>query len=267
MTLETRSLSLTLGGKLVVDGVDLTLGSDRFTAVVGPNGAGKSSLLRSIAGLHPAATGDVLFRGDDLRRLRLRERARRVAYVEQGSHAEFTMSVRQVVELGRLPFQPRWAAPTQDDDSIVEEALCTVGIEDLADRELDTLSGGEQQRVHLARALAQQPSLLLLDEPTNHLDIRAQIASTMLVRSLVGTGVTVVAVLHDLNLVTGYADDLVVLSGGRLVAAGPVQEVLTEELVASVFGVRARVRDDGPGGRLVVTYEGLADEPAASPAS
>jgi len=266
MSLETRGLTLRLGGKAVVDGVDLTLAADRFTAVVGPNGAGKSSLLRSVAGLHPSATGSVVFRGESLRDLRPRERARRVAYVEQGTRAEFTMSVRQVVELGRLPFQARWASsPTHDDDRIVEEALRTVGIVELADRELDTLSGGEQQRVHLARALAQQPSLLLLDEPTNHLDIRAQIASTMLVRSLVGTGVTVVAVLHDLGLVAGYADDVVVLSGGRLVAAGPVHEVLTEQLVASVFGVRARVRDDA--GRLVVTYDGLVDDTAATPAS
>lgn len=265
MTLETRGLSLSLGGKPVVDDVDLTLAADRFTAVVGPNGAGKSSLLRSIAGLHPSATGSVVFRGESLRDLRPRDRARRVAYVEQGTRAEFTMSVRQVVELGRLPFQARWASPTLDDDRIVEEALRTVGVHELAGRELDTLSGGEQQRVHLARALAQQPSLLLLDEPTNHLDIRAQIASTMLVRSLVGTGVTVVAVLHDLDLVAGYADDVVVLSGGRLVAAGPVREVLTEQLVASVFGVRARVRDEGE--RLAVTYDGLVDDAAATPAS
>ncbi|HLT62342.1 MAG TPA: ABC transporter ATP-binding protein, partial [Microlunatus sp.] len=164
-----------IDGVQLLHGVSLTAPAGRLTGLLGPNGAGKSTLLRIVAGLTRPAAGRVLVGDDDLHRLPRRTRARRIAFLEQQSATEQPLRVRQVVELGRIPHLGRWQSPGPHDGAVVEEALTAVGMAGYGDRRWNTLSGGEQQRIQLARALAQQPEVLILDEPTNHLDIAAQL--------------------------------------------------------------------------------------------
>ncbi|EYR62424.1 histidinol phosphatase [Actinotalea ferrariae CF5-4] len=255
MTLRVRDVRWRVGGRDVLDGVDLDAPEGRLVGLLGPNGAGKSSLLRFVAGVSGALhgrggpTGSVTWRGADLHALRPRQRARRVAFVEQDAHTDLDLTVRDVVGLGRAPYHGLLAGVTTQDAHAVEQALDAVALADLADRSLATLSGGERQRVHLARGLAQEPQLLLLDEPTNHLDVRAQLAVLGLVRTATAAGLTAVVAVHDLNLAAAHCDDVVLLADGRVAAAGPVGDVLVPEVVDAVYGVRStvlRTPDDRP---------------------
>ena len=246
--LEVSRVRLTAGGRLIADDVDMTAPARSVTALVGPNGAGKSTLLRAIV---QAVPGTMLLDGTDLVAMPRRERARRVAIVEQESPALPGMSVRDVVELGRLPHRGLFGA---DDSDAVDEALLRSGASALSERVVDTLSGGERQRVNLARALAQEPRLLLLDEPTNHLDVGAQLRTLALLRSLASSGMTVLAAMHDLSLAASHADRVVVLAGGRVRAAGAPRDVLTPALIAEVWGVRADVLVHPRTGAPVIVY-------------
>lgn len=237
---DIARLTYTAGPVTILDGVDATVPAGAVTAVVGPNGAGKSTLLRLLVGALPPDTGAVLLSGRDLGRLSRRERARELALVEQDSPADVSRDVLDVVLLGRTPHRPRWGGDSAADVDLARAAMARTGADALSGRDYATLSGGERQRVHLARALAQEPGVLLLDEPTNHLDVGAQLAVLTLARELAGGGVTVLAALHDLDHALRYCDHVLVLDGGRVVAAGDPGEVLTGELVGAVYGVRAR---------------------------
>jgi iron complex transport system ATP-binding protein len=246
--LGVAGVTIRVRATTLVDGVGFTAPAGAVTALLGPNGAGKSTLLRAIAGVERPASGSVRFEGDDLLALPRRERARRVAFVEQESSTELPLTVREVVGLGRTPFEAAFggafagAFGGRDPDAVrlVDEAMATARVQGFADRELPSLSGGERQRVMLARALAQQPRLLLLDEPTNHLDVGAQLDVLATLQQLAASGTTVVAALHDLTSAAAHADTVVVLSHGRVVAAGPTAETLTPELVRTVYGIEAR---------------------------
>ncbi len=238
MSLASEGASLRLGSRLVVDGVDVRVAPGSVTALIGPNGAGKSSLIRLLAGVAAPVAGRVLLDDRDLAAITRRERARLVALVEQDATTDLSITVREVVALGRTPHSGLFSDP---DPSAVDRALETAGAAYWAPREFSSLSGGERQRVHLARALAQQPRILLLDEPTNHLDVSAQLAVLGLVRQLATEGTAVLTALHDLNLAAAYADTVVVLAAGRVVAAGAPAAVLTKQLVESVYGVTATV--------------------------
>lgn len=247
-----------LGGRWVVDGVDATPPPGSLTGLLGPNGAGKTTLLRLVAGLLEPQAGAVLVSDPDaddpapsvpVHTMARRLRARRVALLEQSSDATVPLSVREVVGLGRIPYRTLWG--TDVDAAAVDRALSAASAAHLADRAWSTLSGGERQRVHIARALAQEPSLLLLDEPTNHLDVSAQLALLGFVR---GLGVTTVAALHDLNLAAAYCEHVLVLSAGRLAAAGPPADVLTPALLREVYDVDAHVLTHPVTGRPVIAY-------------
>jgi iron complex transport system ATP-binding protein len=239
----------------VIDGVDVDLPVGSFGAVIGPNGAGKSTLLQLLVGTLPVDSGAVLFDGADLLALRRRDRARMVALSEQHGDGDTGLRVNDVVMLGRTPHIGRWASEGPTDRQVVADALTAVGMSAFADRPFDTLSGGERQRVQLARALAQQPRLLLLDEPTNHLDVRAQLSLLSLVRAQTAAGITAVAALHDLNIAAAYADTVIVLGDGRVVAAGPAASVLTGELIGDVYGVRADVLRHPRTGRPLIAFD------------
>jgi len=272
--LQVRSLSYAVSTARLIDDASFAVPSGGLIALVGPNGAGKSTLLRLMSGTQTAAGTDrrradgpaVLLDGTDLLALRRHERARRVALVEQDNHAEFSLTARQAVELGRIPHESRWGIGS-DTRGVVDEAIARAGVRPLAERELKSLSGGEQQRVQLARALAQQPRLLLLDEPTNHLDIRAQLETLRLLRDLAchdGDGLTVVLALHDLNLAVAYCDHVVVLSRGQVQAVGPVTETITPELIATVYGVDADVLTHPRTGRPLIAFAAADDGPESS---
>ncbi|GIJ00283.1 iron complex transport system ATP-binding protein [Sediminihabitans luteus] len=252
--LEVARVRWSVAGRLIVDDVDCTAPPGAFTGLLGPNGSGKSSLLRLVAGITVPDAGTAAFAGTDLASVRRRERARRVAFVEQEAAAETPLRVLDAVLLGRIPHRSLLAGDTDADRHLAREALARVGMAEFADRSLATLSGGERQRVHVARALAQEPSLLLLDEPTNHLDVAAQLATMTLARKLAADGVTVLAALHDLNLAAAACDHVVMLDAGRVVAAGSVKEVLVPAVIEQVYGVRCDVLEHPATGRPVLAF-------------
>ncbi|MGK5629915.1 ABC transporter ATP-binding protein [Streptomyces sp. URMC 123] len=249
--MRTEGLTYEAGGRALVDGVDLEIAPGETVGLVGPNGSGKTTLLRCVYGTLRPTRGRVLLDGDDAHALGAKARARRVATVPQDGQGAFELTVRQVVAMGRSPHKRFWEADTAADAELVDRALDRLGVADLAERDFSGLSGGERQRALVARAVVQRPALLVLDEPTNHLDVRYQLEILSLVRSL---GVTTVLALHDLNLAAYYCDRLYVLAGGRVVASGPPAAVLTEELLASVYGVRAEVSVHPATGAPTVVY-------------
>lgn len=239
--LDAQRLTVHRDGRLIIDGVDCRAPSGAVTALIGPNGSGKSTLLHALATVLPSSSGVIRFDGDDLTAMHRRSRARTTALVEQDASTELSLSVAEVVALGRIPHQGLFSEESDADRATAREALATVDMSDFADRDITTLSGGERQRVLLARALAQEPRLLLLDEPTNHLDISAQLDTLSLLHRLAQRGVTVIAALHDLTLATGWSDHVIVLSRGRVMAAGSTATTLTPELIAEVYGVHAEL--------------------------
>lgn len=206
--------------------------SDEVVGIVGPNGSGKSTTLRCVYRALKPDAGVVLLDGSDVHKRH--DVARHLAALTQESQVEFDFTVSEVVEMGRLPHD----RDALRDRQVVSDALDTVDLAHLASRSFLSLSGGERQRVLIARAIAQEPRVLVLDEPTNHLDIRHQLDVLTLAR---GLGITVLTVLHDLNLAASYCDRLYVLDSGRVVASGPPHEVLVPELIAKVFRVTAHV--------------------------
>lgn len=274
-SLRVQGLSRVIGQKILVRDASFEVPGGGLIALVGPNGAGKSTLLRLISSTSrsdPLPDGAASLRprvvlGDvDLLDLRRRERARQVALVEQEARAEFDLTVRQVVELGRIPHQSAFGLD-DGDHGVVDEAMARTGVAVFAERQLGTLSGGEQQRVQLARALAQKPRLLLLDEPTNHLDVRAQLETLALLREIAeADGLTVVAALHDLNLAAGYCDQVVVLQAGLVRDVGSVERVLDPALIEQVYGVAADVVPHPRTGRPLIAFSVGSSERRHEPA-
>lgn len=252
MTLEAQRVSWRRGGSLVLDGVTLRPEHGSTVGLLGPNGSGKSSLLRLLQGIAKPDSGTITLDGTELSRLRRREIAQTVASVTQHADTDVDIVVRDVVRLGRTPHRSAFGGELARDERIIAKALEQVGLTAKADHLWHTLSGGECQRVHIARALAQEPRELLLDEPTNHLDIRHQLELLDLVSAL---PVTAIVALHDLNLAAMFCDTVVVLQRGRVITAGPPADVLTSELIAEVYGVRAHVTRDGSSGRPTVTFQ------------
>lgn len=240
--LTLSSITAGYGARPVLQEFSLQVPKGEFLAVVGPNGSGKSTLVRTISrALRPQA-GRVLLNGQDVHRMRARDLARHLAVVAQETAVEFDFTVEEVVALGRIPHLLPLRGETARDKAAVRQAMAMTDTAQLAGRPITRLSGGERQRVMAARALAQEPSLLLLDEPTAHLDIAHQVELLDLTRRLNRQqGLTVLAVLHDLNLAAQYADRLLMLKEGRTFAEGPPADVLTEANVLAVYGSRVKV--------------------------
>ncbi|MEH0937023.1 ABC transporter ATP-binding protein [Micromonospora psammae] len=224
--------------RTVLDGLDLELPADAFTVIVGPNACGKSTLLRTLARLLQPRRGTVLLDGTAIRDLPTREVARRLGVLPQSPLVPEGVTVADLVGRGRQPYQRWWRQWSEQDGAAVERAMALADVAGLADRPVDTLSGGQRQRVWIAMTLAQDTEALLLDEPTTFLDLAHQVEVLDLLHRLrVERGRTVVAVLHDLNQAARYADHLIAMRAGAVVAAGPPREILTVELVRDVFGL------------------------------
>jgi iron complex transport system ATP-binding protein len=249
--LRASALSWSVKKTRLLEAVDLVAHQGNIVGLLGPNGSGKTTLLRLLAGLRRPESGAVELDGTDLRDLSRRRLARRLAVVEQGAVANGEITVRQVVELGRTPFRGRFDPLTATDRRLVDQALAQVNLVDKQHQNWHTLSGGEQQRAQLARALAQQPTELLLDEPTNHLDIRHQLELLDLICEL---RVTCLVALHDLALAARYCGHVVILDHGRVVAAGPPDEALTPAVIRAVYGVEALVDREPTTGMVRITY-------------
>ena len=240
--LAACGVSVTLGGHRILHDASLRLGPGELVALLGPNGAGKTTLLRAMLGLVQRSGGRVRIGGDDPARLPASERARRIAYLPQFRPLAWPIRVRDVVALGRFAHGASIGRLRGADAAAVERALLACGVGRLADRPCDTLSGGELARVHVARAMAAEAPFLIADEPTAALDPLHRHRIMGLVRACAGGGGGVLVVLHEAALAARFADRLVWLADGRIVADGPPEETLTSQRLAEVYGVRARVR-------------------------
>lgn len=236
-------LRLGYDGGVVVDAASIRLEAGQVTALVGPNGSGKSTLLRALARLHRPARGDVLLPdGSSALAMSAKEFARRVTLLAQSRPTPTGVSVRDVVGYGRHPHRGRWRGEDPGGHDAIARAMRVTGVEGMADRGVDHLSGGELQRVWLATCLAQDTGVLLLDEPTTFLDLRYQVEILDLLRDLADDhGVAVGVVLHDLNQAAAIADHVALLDAGRIRAAGTPAEVLTGEALTETYGIRVDV--------------------------
>ena len=252
-TLQARQLSLGYGEREVVSRLDVTLPPGRITVVVGPNACGKSTLLRAMARLLPPLAGSVLLDGRDIHRTPTKEVAAALGVLPQSPVAPDAIVVADLVGRGRYPHQGWFRRWTRADDEAVAAAMLATDVLDLADRSVDELSGGQRQRVWIAMALAQETGVLLLDEPTTYLDISHQLDVLDLLTDLNrDRGVTLALVLHDLNLACRYADHLIAMKAGRIVAEGTPGDIVTESLVHEVFGLRSAVIPDPASGTPMV---------------
>jgi iron complex transport system ATP-binding protein len=260
--LEIQSLSVAYGNRLILQQVSLDVRAGEIVAVVGPNGAGKSTLIRAVSGVIPLRAGNVLISGNDLTSLSASRRARLLAVVPQAHQLPEAYSVYDTVLLGRTPYI-NWLGQTgQADHTQVRRALEQTDILKLADRRVGELSGGEQQRVLLARALAQDTPLLVLDEPTTHLDLQHQSGLLNLVRKLaLEKNLAVLMVLHDLNLVGLYADRVALVVEGRLHAVGVPKNVLTAETLSAVYHIPVNVIPHPDYGSPLVLPDGRITRP------
>ncbi len=252
MTISTQQVAAVLGGNHILKGVSIDVPDGQFVGIIGPNGSGKSTLLKCIYRVLEPSGGAVFLDGDPLSSLRPKESAKRMAVVAQHNYYNFDFSVREVVLMGRAPHKKAMERDNADDYRIVAEALDKVEMGAFAERSFSTLSGGEQQRVILARALAQRTPSLILDEPTNHLDIKYQLQLMDIVRSL---KLTVIAAIHDLNIAAMYCDKIYALQNGEIVASGMPQEVLTVPFIRHVYEVEAKLYREPESGRVHILYE------------
>ncbi|MFJ4038698.1 ABC transporter ATP-binding protein [Microbacterium sp. NPDC090007] len=265
-TLSAEGLTLAYADRIIVDDLDLVLPAGRMTAIVGANGCGKSTLLRALARLLPPKAGRVILDGKALHERPTKEVARILGLLPQSPIAPEGIAVADLVGRGRHPHQRALARWSARDYEVVAEALAATGISDLADRPVDELSGGQRQRVWIAMALAQETDILLLDEPTTFLDVAHQVDVLDLLTDLNrDRGTTTVMVLHDMNMAARYADHLVALRDGRVVAAGDPSAVMTSGLIAEVFGLDALVVPDPVSGTPLVLPRGRHHVSARTP--
>lgn len=254
--LEAIDLHFSYGGKKALEGVSFALEAGVRLGFVGPNGSGKSTLLKCANGKLQPSGGRVLLDGREVLRLRRAEVARRIAVVPQSSPASFPFSVRDVVSMGRYAHQGFLSSWSRRDRDVVESSMGLAGVLPLAERRVTELSGGEAQRVIIARSLAQEPDILLLDEPTAHLDVGHQVDILEQVSSLARTrGMAVGIVLHDLNMALRYTDRLILLDEGKVRRAGPTGEVISSGEMEKAFHVAfRRLVDPLSGGGALVPY-------------
>jgi iron complex transport system ATP-binding protein len=246
--LAASNISVTLGGKLIVDRASLVVSTGEIVGLIGPNGAGKSTLLRAMLGLVDRSSGDVKLDGDDFLQKSGRERARAVAFLPQDRRVEWRLPAGDVVMLGRYPHQSGFGGPSPEDRAAVDRALNAVDAAALSDRPVAVLSGGERTRVLLARALAVEAPLLLVDEPIAALDPYHQLHVMEILRDRARSGGGVLAVIHDLALASRFMDRLLLMNDGRIAAEGAPSDVLTPDRLVEIYRIDAAsgVQDGRP---------------------
>ncbi len=251
MKLRVQHVNVSIEHTRILHDISLAATSGQCVGIIGPNGSGKSTLLRSVYRALRPTTGDILLDEQQVWQMSARQSALRTAVVVQESTTDMAFTVYEIVSLGRLPHSGRFGQASPRDHQTVRDAIARVGVAHLESRMFYTLSGGEKQRVLVARALAQQPELLILDEPTNHLDIHHQLELLTLIRTL---GITTVTTLHDLNLAAQYCDILYLLYQGRMVATGTPIEVLTISNIRQFFHVDVDIQSHPRTGAIQLVF-------------
>ena len=262
MSLSVRNLSFAYRKTQVLSDVGFDAGAGEFLAVLGPNGVGKTTLFRCMLGEQKRYTGTITVDGENVRGFSARETAHRIAYIPQTHGMAFRFSVRDVVLMGTTHMLSPLASPGKEQERIAAEALEKLGIAHLSDRSFDTLSGGEQQLVYVARALAQQAKILLMDEPTSSLDYGNQLRVLSTVKELAGEGYTVLLSTHNPQHALWVADRVLALKDGRVAAFGPAQETITPTLLETLYGTKAELFDT-PGGPVILPVAKLNKEEGA----
>jgi len=244
-TLSAENLTLGYGSKIICEALDVTIPSGQLTVIVGPNGCGKSTLLKSLCRLLKPKQGHVILNGEQIQRMPSKEVAKMLGFLPQSSPTPDRVTVEELIARGRHAHQGLFSQWSIEDERAVKQAMRVTRVEEFAEHSVDALSGGQRQRVWIAMLLAQETPILMLDEPTTYLDISHQLELLELFKKLKQQqGNTIVAVLHDLNQACRYADNLVVLSGGKIVAQGSPNELMTESLVKQVFGLDSLIIPD-----------------------
>lgn len=238
MNIKAENINITLEKNNILKGINIEVDNKEVVGIIGPNGSGKSTLLKCIYRVLKPNDGAILLDNIDIKDMSVKESSKRLAVLSQHNNYNFDFTVKDIVLMGRSPHKKFMERDNKEDYDIVNEALKKVDMFELKDRSFQSLSGGEQQRVILARALAQQPQCLILDEPTNHLDIKYQL---QLMRIVKGLGIEVIAAIHDLNIAAMYCDKIYVLKDGEIIKNGKPKDVLTQELIKDVYEVDAEV--------------------------
>ncbi len=251
MEILARAVEMAFGQKQILKGIDFDVHNKEFVGIIGPNGSGKSTFLKCVYRIQKPTAGKIEFNGRLIDEMSYRESALQLAVVAQHNVYSFDFSVLEVVLMGRSPHKKMLQRDNLEDYRLARESLAKVGLADFEERSFATLSGGEQQRVILARALTQQTECLVLDEPTNHLDIKYQLQIMDIVKSL---NLTVVAAVHDLNIAAMYCDRLVAIKGGQVVGVGTPQELLTPQFIYDMYEVESKVNIDPETGRMNIIY-------------
>lgn len=238
MNIKSENINVTLEKNNILKGINIEVDNKEVVGIIGPNGSGKSTLLKCIYRVLKPNDGAILLDNVDIKEMSVKESSKRLAVLSQHNNYNFDFTVKDIVLIGRSPHKKFMERDNEEDYDIVNEALKKVDMFEFKDRSFQSLSGGEQQRVILARALAQQPKCLILDEPTNHLDIKYQL---QLMRIVKGLGIEVIAAIHDLNIAAMYCDKIYVLKDGEIIKYGKPKDVLTKEIIKDVYEVDAEV--------------------------
>ncbi len=238
MKISTNNLHVELGNAQIINGISMDIESGKTIGIIGPNGSGKSTFLKTIYRVIKPSNGAVFIDETELSKISIKESAKKIAVVAQHNYYNFEFKVEEIVLMGRTPHKKRLDRNNENDYELARKSLEMVGLENFLHREFSTLSGGEQQRVILARALTQNSPCLILDEPTNHLDIRHQLEIMDIVTKL---NKTVISAIHDLNIAAMYCDKLYVLKSGEIVCFGDTKDILTAQMIKDVFEVDAQV--------------------------
>ncbi|MBZ9634002.1 ABC transporter ATP-binding protein [Clostridium sp. FP1] len=252
MELKTIDVEAYLGGSHILKGLSIHAKEKEFVGIIGPNGSGKSTLLKCVYRILRPSTGAVFLDDKNIKGFSMKESAKKMAVVSQHNNYNFDFTVSDMVLMGRAPHKKFIEKDNAQDYKIMKESLEKVGMTDYAKRSFSSLSGGEKQRIILARALAQKTECLILDEPTNHLDIKYQLQFMAIIKEL---GVTVISAIHDLNIAALYCDKIYAMKAGKILKFGTPKEVLTEELIKSLYEVDAKVMEDEENGFLNIIYK------------
>ena len=252
MTIQTEAIKFKIGKKDILNGISIDVNNKEFIGIIGPNGSGKSTFLKCIYRTLKPSSGIIKLDNININTLSMKESAKRIAVVSQHNYYDFDFSVSEIVLMGRSPHKKMMERDSKKDYEIMNECLRKVDMHNFKDRNFNTLSGGEQQRIILARALAQETNCLILDEPTNHLDIKYQLQLMNIIKNL---DIEVIAAIHDLNIAAMYCDKIYVMKEGNVVAFGAPKDILTSQLIKDVYEVDSIVNYDNENDFINIIYK------------